>query len=286
MRIGGHVSTAGGLVTAFERAQAIGAECIQIFGGPPQQWRSVRVSDEDARAFRDRMAETGIQPVFIHAQYLINLASDDPALLARSKGALRSNLHLCAQIGAAGVIFHIGSHKGAGFDAVFAQVCDAIREALDESPPEARVVLENAAGQGGAVGATFTELGRIIAELKSDRVGVCMDTQHAHAMGYDMASPAGIDAAMAEFQREVGWDRLAAVHANDSKVPLGGARDRHENIGQGHIGLAGFEAIMAHQVFRDVPFLLEVPGIEGNGPDKPNVDALKAIRERLGVPAT
>lgn len=286
MKIGGHVSTAGGLVTAFDRAQAIGAECIQIFGGPPQQWRSVRASDDDAQAFRERLAETGIGPVFIHAQYLINLASEDPALVSRSKGALRSNLHLCAQIGARGVIFHIGSHKGAGFDAVFGQVCGSIRQALDETPPEAWIVLENAAGQGGAVGATFTELGRIIHEIKSDRVRVCMDTQHAYAMGYDLASPAGIDGAMAEFQREVGWTLLAAVHANDSKVPLGGLRDRHENIGQGHIGVEGFQAIMGHEVFRDVPFLLEVPGMESAGPDKPNIDLLKGLRERLGIPAT
>ncbi len=283
MKIGAHVSTSGGLVTAFDRALAIGAECIQIFGGPPQQWGSVKVTEDGAKAFRQRMAGTGVEPVFIHGQYLINLASSDSALLGRSKGALKSNLGLCAQIGARGVIFHLGSHKGAGFDAVFPQVCDALREALDDSPRTSWIVLENAAGQGGAVGARFTELGAIIRRVKSERVKVCLDTQHAYAMGYDIANPAGLEAAMDEFGREVGWARLVAVHANDSKIVLGGQRDRHENIGDGHLGVAGFEAIMRHDVFRDVPFLLEVPGVDRGGPDKPNVDALKAIRKRLRV---
>ena len=278
MKIGAHVSTAGGPATAFERANAIGAEAIQIFLTPPQQWRSSRVDEPQAAEYRARQAEAGIGPVFVHGIYLINLATSDPANLSRSTSSLKSALTSCSQLEIAGVIFHLGSHKGQGLDAVFAQVVAACQDVLAATPADALLILENSAGAGGNIGSSFADLGRIIREVGSDRVRVCLDTQHAYAAGYDLAAERGLEVAMEELDREVGAANLVAVHANDSKIELGGGRDRHENIGQGHIGRDGFARIMAHVLFRDVPFLLEVPGLDGKGPDKANVDILKEIR--------
>ena len=281
MKIGAHVGSSGGLTTAFERAQAIGAETIQIFGAPPQQWRRRIIRPDECEAFRAGMAETDIQPVFLHGVYLINLATAAPEQLQKSTEALAGDLRLASAIGAKGVIFHVGSHKGAGFEQVLPQIAEALRGVLAGTPDDAWVILENSAGMGGSVGSKFEELGAIITAVASDRLKVCVDTEHAYAAGYDLAQPDGLDAAMAELDRAVGLSRLVAVHANDSKVPLGGGIDRHDNIGEGHIGKAGFEVILGHPAFAGVPFLLEVPGFEKEGPDKPNVDILKELRAKV-----
>lgn len=153
---------------------------------------------------------------------------------------------------------------------------------MERAPNDSLVILENSAGQGNCIGRSFAELGTLIRGLDNDpRVRVCIDTCHALAMGYDLATSEGCELAMEEFDREVGFDRLAAVHANDSKMPLGGVRDRHENIGDGHIGVDGFACLMSHRAFADVPFLLEVPGIDGKGPDAENVNRLKRIRDGI-----
>ncbi|MCH8849619.1 MAG: deoxyribonuclease IV [Chloroflexi bacterium] len=281
MRVGAHVSSSGGLTTAFERAGAIGAETIQIFGAPPQVWRRRKIRPEECEAFRAGMAETDIQPVFLHGVYLINLATANPEQLKKSSDALAGDLNLASAIGAKGVIFHVGSHKGAGFDQVLPQIVETLQSVLKETPDDAWIILENSAGMGGSVGSKFSELGAIMKAVDSPRLQVCLDTEHAYAAGYNLAEQAGIDEAMAEFEREVGVRHLVAVHANDSKIELGGGVDRHDNIGEGHIGREGFEVIMAHQAFADVPFLLEVPGFEKDGPDKPNIDILKEIRAKV-----
>ena len=279
MRLGAHVSSQGGLDKAIERAQAMGAETIQIFGAAPQTWRRRDASAEEIAAFCEKAAAADVEPVFLHAVYLINLAASDPVNLERGVASLVADLALCAQIDAKGSIVHIGSHRGAGLDAVFPQVVAAIRRVLDSTPQETWLVLENSAGMGGSIGAKFSELGAVMREIGNDRIKVCLDTQHAFAMGYDVATADGLQAALDEFEREIGLDRLVAVHANDSKVPLAGGRDRHENIGEGAIGREGFRVIMSHPVFRDLPFLLEIPGFDNMGPDKKNLDILKDIRE-------
>jgi deoxyribonuclease-4 len=189
----------------------------------------------------------------------------------------------CSQLGIRGVIFHLGSHKGQGLETVFDQICRACSEVLEATPSDVLLVLENSAGSGGTIGSSFADLGRIIRSVGSDRIKVCLDTQHSYAAGYDLATDDGLEAAMSEFEREVGFEKLVAVHANDSKVELGSGRDRHENIGDGLIGLEGFGRIMTHPAFQDVPFILEVPGLEGKGPDQANVDALKMIRAKAGA---
>ncbi|MDP2950032.1 MAG: deoxyribonuclease IV [Chloroflexota bacterium] len=287
MRIGAHVSTAGGLDKGIERAQAMGAEAIQIFGAAPQSWRRKAYAQAEADAFRASAAAADIWPVFLHGVYLVNLATSNPDNLIKSRDALIHDMRLCSQIGAKGVIFHIGSHRGAGFAQVFGQIVESIRHVLAETPDDTWLILENSAGMGDSVGSRFSELSAIMGEVVSSRLKVCLDTQHAFAAGYQVATAEGLAATLDEFEREVGLAHLVAVHANDSKCPLGGGVDRHENIGEGHIGRQGFQVIMAHPAFRDLPFLLEVPGFpkEGKkpeGPDKENVDRLKAIAAAVG----
>ena len=284
MRVGAHVSSAGGPSRVFERARAIGAEAIQLFISAPQQWRAPNLGAEEAAAFR-AARERAALPVFLHAIYLINLGTPDRALLERSTDSLARCLRGAGELGADGAIFHAGSHKGAGFAAVREQVCEAMLGALAAAENDAMLLIENNAGQGNGIGAAFGEIGEILRGCGDHpRLGVCLDTCHAFAMGYDVATREGCELAMGEFAREIGLERLRAVHANDSKMPLGGVRDRHENIGDGHIGLDGFRAILAHPAFREQPLLLEVPGIEGNGPDAENVERLKRLRAEVGAP--
>ena len=283
MKIGAHVRTAGGVQNAIGHAEEMGAEAIQIFSGAPYAWKRKNYSQAEVDAYRKRVEETGIEPCFIHGLYLVNLASSDAALLARSHDALVGDMKAASLINAKGVIFHIGSHMGAGYDASVSQVVEQVQRVVENTPDDAWLILENAAGMGGAIGSKFAELGRIIREAGSDRVNVCLDTQHSFAAGHDVKTRAGLDKMLEEFDRDVGIERLVAVHANDSKIPLGGGVDRHANIGEGEIGRDGFVNILSHPAFADIPFLLEVPGIEDHGPDKENVERLKALRAEAGA---
>jgi deoxyribonuclease-4 len=283
MRIGAHVSTSGGVDKAIDRALDLGAETIQVFSGAPQAWRRKTYKTEEVADYKKKVAETGIGPAFIHGLYLMNFASQNPDLLAKSYDAIVAEMHAASLIGAKGVIFHLGSHKGVGYESCVDQVIEYCGRILEATPPDAWLILENSAGMGGAVGSRFAELGRIAREAGGDRVKVCLDTQHTFAAGYDVKTPAGLKKTMAEFDADIGLERLVAVHANDSKIPLGGGVDRHANIGEGHIGRDGFLNIFSHPAFAEVPFLLEVPGFEDNGPDKQNVEILKDLRTQAGV---
>ncbi|MFQ5933743.1 MAG: deoxyribonuclease IV [Dehalococcoidia bacterium] len=277
MKIGAHVSTAGGIDNAIGNAQAIGAETIQIFGSPPQGWRYKPHPEERIAAFNEKAHRAKMGPVFLHGIYLINLGTENEENLGKAIDSLIAHMGLASAIHAGGVIFHVGSHKGRGFDAILPQVVSAMNSVLENTPDDTWLIIENAAGMGNHIGASFSEIGTVMRELANDRVKVCMDTQHAFAAGYNIASREGIEEAMLQFDREVGFGNLVAVHANDSKIPLGGGVDRHENIGEGHIGREGFQVIMSHPAFRDVPFLLEVPGFDKTGPDKKNIDILHSI---------
>ena len=282
MKLGAHVSTAGGLSKSIDRAVEIGAETIQIFASSPRAWAFKDPPEEEIAGFIEKSRSADIAPVFFHGIYLVNVGGA-PDLVRKSVDSLSDHMNLAGQLGAAGVIFHGGSHKGVGFDMILDQAAAALQEVLSRTPPEVWLIIENSAGMGSHVGSSFSELGRLINAIDDPRVMVCLDTQHCFAAGYDLAEPDGIDDAMEEFDREVGLSRLVAVHANDTKVEHGSGVDRHENIGEGHIGLEGFEVIMGHSAFRDVPFLLEVPGTDKKGPDQENLDRLKNIRERLGI---
>lgn len=288
MKIGAHVSSAGGISKAVERGAEIGAEAIQFFGSSPQGWAFKPIPGQEIEAFRQGVAEANVGPVFLHAIYLINLGTQKEEILEKGVQSLISYMNLASAIGASGVIFHPGSHGGAGYDAIFPQAVSAIQRVLENSPQGPWLLLENMAGMGQHIGAKFDDLGRILRAVDSPRLKVCLDTQHAFAAGYDMTTSSGIEAMIAEFDRDVGVANLCAVHANDSKRPCGSGVDRHDNIGEGFIGEEGFAAIMGNQAFRDVPFLLEVPGFaspgsKSNGPDRINIDILKNIRRNLGL---
>ena len=284
MKLGAHVSSAGGASNAIDRAHEIGAETIQIFASSPRAWKFRPVKEDQVTAFQEKAAAAGGLPAFLHGSYLVNIAGG-PDLLRKSIDSLVNHMHAASQLGAVGVIFHCGSHKSAGFDAVKDAAAAALSEVIARTPEDTYLILENSAGMGAHLGASFEEIGILMELVGSPRIKVCLDTQHAFAAGYNVSDPEGLDEAMREFDRNIGLANLVAVHANDSKVELGSGVDRHENIGQGFIGLDGFRTIMGHETFSGVPFLLEVPGDDKKGPDKPNLDRLKGIRDELGLSA-
>jgi deoxyribonuclease-4 len=283
MKIGAHVSTSGGISKAVVRGQEIGCEAIQIFGSSPQTWAFKPVSGEQIELFKQGLADAGIGPVFLHAIYLINLGTPDKEKLKKGIDSLANYMKLAADLGATGVIFHPGSHGGRGYEAVLPQTVEAIKIVLDTAPEGPVLAVENMAGMGQHIGAKFEELGGILDAVDSPRLKICLDTQHSFAAGYDLTNPDGIQAMLDELDAGPGSANVAAVHANDSKRVCGSGVDRHDNIGQGFIGEEGFAAIMANPAFADVPFLLEVPGFEGNGPDQQNMDILKRIRQQVGL---
>ena len=278
MLIGAHVSTAGGVEKSVGRAQDIGAECFQIFASSPRTWKFRPIPDENAAKFRAASADASMGPTVLHASYLVAIASADPALAERSVQSLINHLQASEQLGALGLIFHPASHKGQGFDAVFDQFVNNVQTVLDEAPGESLLMLETSAGSGDHIGSRFEELGKLIKAIDNPRVAVCLDTQHVWAAGYNIVDKDGLDATMDEFDRDIGLDLLRSVHANDSKRELGSSVDRHDNIGDGLIGEEGFANVMSHPAFKDIPFYLEVPGVDKKGPDKPNVETLKRIR--------
>jgi len=282
MKIGAHVSTAGGLSKAVDRAKDIGAEAIQIFASSPRAWAFKTPSEEEILAFREKSCEANISSTFLHASYLVNVGGS-PDIIEKSVESLSRNMEVANQIGAAGVIFHGGSHKGVGFSRILDQAASALRSVLDQSPSDVWLIIENSAGMGAHIGSSFDEIGALISAIDSVRVKVCLDTQHCFAAGYNIVTDQGVHNVMSEFDREIGISKLVAVHANDSKKKLGSGVDRHENIGEGYLNEAGFEAIMSHSAFKEIPFILEVPGFDNNGPDKKNIDRLKNIRSRGGI---
>ena len=283
MKIGAHVSTAGGISNAVARGQEIGCEAIQIFGSSPQAWAFKPVLGEQIGRFKQGLINAGIGAVFLHAIYLINLGTPSEETLQKGIDSLINYMNLAADIGADGVIVHPGSHGGRGFEAVLPQAAEAIKTVLDASPEGPCLAVENMAGKGQYIGAKFDELGRILDAVDSPRLKIYLDTQHAFAAEYGLTNPQGIQDMLAELDSGTGSANVAAVHPNDSKRVCGSGVDRHGNIGDGFIAEEGFVAIMANPAFAEVPFLLEVPGFEGKGPDQQNMDILKKIRSQVGL---
>ena len=282
MKIGAHVSTAGGLSNAFDRASNIGAEAIQIFASSPRAWKFNQPKEEQVNLFKEKMEQTGIWPCYIHGSYLVNIGGD-PSQIEKSIESLTNNMSVAGKIGAEGVIFHGGSHKGKGFHNIVKQASECLKRVLDNSPENVWLCLENSAGMGSHIGSSFEEMGELIHLVQNDNLKVCLDTEHMFAAGYDLTNPDEVPQIMKRFDEEIGLSKLVAVHANDSKVELGSGVDRHENIGDGFIGIDGFKSLMNDPSFEKVPFFLEVPGFDSKGPDEININLLKSIRTDLGI---
>lgn len=278
MKLGGHVSIAGGLDRAIERAQDITAECIQIFVSAPQRWLPANHSDDAVARFLAGREATGIGPVLLHGPYLINLASADETLRKRSSEAIVSQLFWAQRLGAMGVVFHVGSSGGDDRALAIDRAVDGLRDILTRGPAEVPVLLETTAGGRNSIGGRFEDLAELIARLDHDpRLQVCLDTCHVFAAGYPCVQPVELEATLDEFDRVIGLQRLTALHLNDSQGPLGSHRDRHANVGEGMIGLEGFRTIINHPSLATLPGFLEVPGFDGEGPDAENLRRLRSL---------
>jgi len=279
--LGAHVDATGGLHLALERARALEAEAIQVHPTPPHYWGSPKVDDDRLARFSAAYEAAGRPPLWFHAVYLINLAGDDPSIRRRSESTLAGYLAAADRLGVSGVIFHTGSHKGAGFEKVLPQIREHLLRVMERAnPTRARLLIENNAGLGGCVGARFEEVRALLDAVDDPRAGVCFDTAHAFASGYDLRTEDAARATLDEWDRVVGIDRLEVIHCNDSQAGLGSNRDRHANIGQGEIGEAGFRALLQDPRLAERAFILEVPGLEGKGPDAANLAVLRRLAGR------
>jgi deoxyribonuclease-4 len=279
MLIGAHVSSAGGLDKTVERAEEIGCETMQIFNQSPRMWRPTKYTDADFAAFRERLAASPVESAFIHAVYLINVASDDAEVRRKSLESLTHALAVGDSIRADGVVVHPGSGKGQKPGPTFKQVGRAFKEALAKTK-RCRLLLENTAGAGFTLGRTFEELATLIdVSGASKRIGVCLDSCHLYASGYDVSDPDALRAVVDEFDREVGIERLVALHLNDSMSALGSNRDRHATLGDGQLGEDGLRVFLGERRFGKLPVLLET-GPDGHAPDKRQVDIAKRLRDQ------
>ena len=265
MEFGAHVSSAGGIHTAIDRIEAIGGDCVQVFTQSPRMWRPTEHKPEAVAQFRERRREAGIGGVVCHALYLCNLAAPDDAIYEKSIATLRATIDAASAIGADAVIFHVGSHLGAGFESGVERTVVALDQILERCDGDTWLLLENSAGTGDTIGRSVEELATLI-ERAGDhpRLGICLDSCHLYASGYDVTEPKFVDALVTQIDETIGLDRLRALHVNDSATPLGSNRDRHANILEGELG-EGLGAFLAHPAFQELSAYLEVPGVDRQG---------------------
>ncbi|MGD0054395.1 MAG: deoxyribonuclease IV [Acidimicrobiales bacterium] len=284
MNIGAHVRGGGKLIPSLEAGVEIGATSIQIFTQSPRMWKPSLYAPEVLAAFREAQAQhPSVTQTFCHATYLINLASPDKELYEKSVACLTHNLSVGRGMAASGVVLHVGSHMGTGFEGVVNQIREAFERALDQadpSPPgvaDCPILIENAAGTGGTVGRSLEEIETLIDACgRDERLGLCIDTQHLWASGFDYSSVAGTKRLVKEINDRFGIERLRCFHLNDSKIEFAGNRDRHANIDEGTIGSKGLAPLVGHPKIRNLPLLLEVPG-DGDGPRASDVAKARRV---------
>jgi len=271
--LGVHVSIAGKLSHAIDRASELHCSTMQIFSRSPRGWKAGPMDPVEVERFRQGREKTKVSPLTIHASYLINLASTDDVLFEKSISALEEELERGDQLGADYLVVHVGSNAQAGMKFGIARVVEALK-LVKTSSVQTRLLLENTAGERGDIGSKMDELAEILSHLGRDQnIGLCLDTCHAFASGYDISHRKGVEAWANEIESTVGLDRVKLLHVNDSKKGLGCRVDRHEHIGQGKIGLEGFKAIVRHPHLRQIPMILETPK-EQPGDDRRNLDTL------------
>ncbi len=279
------MSIAGGVELALERGRAAGCWAVQIFVKNQRRWAAPALAPDAIRAFAAARRRTGIRHVFSHASYLINLASPDPPAWRRAVDGLADEVERAEALGLACVVVHPGSHLGTGLAGGLALVARALDEVTRRSAGyRVRIALENAAGAGDAIGRRFDELAAILRRVASpERLGVCIDTCHLFAAGYDIRSPAGYARAVEECRAAVGLERVLAVHVNDAKAPLGSGLDRHEHVGRGRLGRTPFRLLVRDAGLRRVPKVLETPKEPEPLADRRNLALLRALRRAGGV---
>jgi deoxyribonuclease-4 len=280
MLIGAHVSPAGGLKRAVERGVERGCRSIQIFNQSPRMWRPTAYGEEDFAAFRESIDPSLIDSVLIHAVYLLNCASDDEEISRKSLASLVQSLRIGDAIGAAGVVLHPGSAKAGNVGEAIGRAGEVIREAL-ASTERCKLHLEDTAGAGGTLGRSFEELAALIeAAGGGERLGVCLDSCHLFASGYDVRTEVGLAGVIDEFDRIVGCERLGSLHVNDSKQPLGSNRDRHAGLGEGELGSAGCAVFLSEPRVESLPCVLETPGGENTTISADDVALAGRLRRR------
>jgi deoxyribonuclease-4 len=278
MLIGAHVSTAGGLAQAHQRGVELGCQAIQVWGQSPRQWRPSRWKDDDIAAFRERMANGPIKSVVIHSIYLINCASKDRDIRRKSATSLIHALRTGDEIGADGVVLHPGSAKGEPNEEALPRVAELVKHALDESD-RCPLLLENTAGAGDTIGRTFEELaGLIKLGGRRKRIGVCLDSCHLLASGFDITTAGKLAEVIDRCDEIIGGERVTCLHMNDSQTPLASNRDRHAPPGDGELGPRGCGAFLSEPRFEGLPVLFEGPGVEGKAPAKADIDRMKELR--------
>ena len=276
MEFGAHVSSSGGIDTAIDRIHALGGDCVQVFTQSPRMWRPTAHAQEAIERFRAKRAEAKIGGVVCHALYLVNLAAPNDTVYDKSVQTMRATVDVARAIEAEAVIFHVGSHLGAGFEAGLERVCTALSQILEHCDGGTWLCMENSAGTGSTIGRSLDELGVLLERLdRHPRLGVCLDSCHLYASGYDVTDPSTVDELVAELDERVGLDRLRALHINDSAAELGSNRDRHANVMEGLMG-ENLGAFLAHPAFQHLGAYLEVPGENKGGP---NADEIRKLRE-------
>jgi deoxyribonuclease IV len=280
MLIGGHVSTAGGLVKAHERGVERGCDAIQVFNQSPRMWRPTTWKPNDVEAFRELMDDGPIKSVVIHAVYLINPGTKDREMRKKSLASLTHSLRMGDAIGADGVVVHPGSRLKEPLDDALGRVGEMVREALAESD-RCPLLLENTAGAGGTLGRTFAELYDVVRRAGgSKRIGICLDSCHMLASGFDVRDDAALAAVIDECVAEFGLERLACIHVNDSQTPLGSNRDRHAPLGDGELGDKGCSAFLSEPRFEKLPAFFEGPGVEGKEPGAVDIARMRELRKK------
>jgi deoxyribonuclease-4 len=275
---GAHCS--GGIKGALDRAVEIGADAVQLFAQSPRMWRFPAHADEDLARFRERRAEAGIGAVLVHALYLCNLATPDEVVFGKSLETMRATVDAACAIEADGVVFHVGSHLGTGFEAGLERCVPALREVLEHCNDTTWLLLEDSAGAGGTIGRSIEELAAIMDALdRHERLGICLDSCHLYVSGVDVGEPKEVAAVLKEVDTRIGLDRLRALHVNDAAAPLGSNRDRHANVLEGELG-ERLGAFLAHKAVQGLPAVMETPGPDGHGPDAAEVQKLRDLHAR------
>ena len=285
MLLGCHLSIGKGFTGAIEAAENLSINALQIFSHNASSWKMKTITKEAASSFQTRFKNSSVEVVAIHTMYLLNPASPDEVLFERSVAALEQEVKRAGILGIDRIITHLGAHKGSGIEAGIARIVAALDRVIASetfsSYKGVEILLENTAGTGTTMGASFSELGAIISALSdASRVGVCLDTCHAFAAGYELRTFEGLAETLEALDREVGLGRLKVIHLNDSKYPLGSRRDRHAHIGYGEIGMEGFSLIVNHKALHDLPFILETPKkFDGQADaDRINLDLVRSLR--------